>query len=179
MGYLATSNTTTPVVVPTPKATQYGYLQTAATGTFSGYANWSKTALTVSSTAGINTADTLLTTATNSTAGVSLPAVVIPQTGLWSLVWSARFNSASAENNACFHVISSKTYGETGSTGGSGVRLGVTSTSAYNTTVSWTGYAQAGDQFGLSAYTSGTGNSLQPGANLGGALYVTLLQATT
>ena len=118
MGYLATSNTyLNSTAVKPPQQQQFRYLQSATSASFNGYQNSTKAAWTFDSAGSVNATDTLFTAAasvTNSSSGNTIAGIQFPASGVWTVVWGTRFSAATSENDTWLHVLSSKTYGETG-----------------------------------------------------------------
>jgi hypothetical protein len=177
-GFSGTSNTYsqptyTPVVVSNPpRPLQYCYMQTVDI-TQSGNAFLTKKISFILDTASTNVVDDLfLAEASSSSSGGLVANIKFAVTGIWSLCWTARFNASSSENGTWFSVQNSKFYNDT--TGNR--RLAFNGTSSFDNNAVWTGYVDAGDVFGLNAYSAATGNSLK--ALFGSCLIATLIQPT-
>jgi hypothetical protein len=174
MAYLASTNSVfgarSTTVKPNP--VQYCYTQNADI-VQSGNAFLTKRASFIVDTANTNVVDDLfLPEATAASSGIAVANIKFPITGIWSLCWTARFNASSTENGTWFSVQNSKFYNDT-----TGLRrLGFNGTSSFNNNATWTGYVDAGDVFGLCAYSAGTGNTLK--ALFGSCLIATLISAT-
>jgi hypothetical protein len=109
-------------------------------------------------TASTNVVDDLfLAEAVAASAGVAVANIRFLITGIWSLCWTTRFNTVSGENGTFFSVQNSKFYNDT-----TGIRrLGFNGTGSYDCNATWTGYVDAGDVFGLCAFSAVTGNTLK------------------
>jgi hypothetical protein len=174
MAYLASTNSVfgarSTTVKPNP--VQYCYMQNVDI-VQSGNAFLTKRASFNVDTASTNVVDDLfLAEAVAASAGVAVANIRFPITGIWSLCWTTRFNTTSGENGTFFSVQNSKFYNDT-----TGIRrLGFNGTASYDCNASWTGYVDAGDVFGLCAYSAVTGNTLK--AFFGSCLIATLISAT-
>ena len=174
MSYLASTNSifgarSSQVRLPAP--VQYSYMQTADILAGSGYNFPTKKYSFTPDPASTNVVDDLFTAETNSGSGGGLVATIkVPITGIWSFTWTVRFGNSSPENGTWFTAQSSRFYTDTNR------RLAFNGTSSYENNTCWTGYVDAGDTFGLNAYSNATGNTLK--ASFGSSLIVTLVQPT-
>jgi hypothetical protein len=174
MAYLASTNSVfgarNTTVKPNP--VQYCYMQTSDI-LQSGNNFLTKKASFILDTACTNVVDDLfLAEAVAASTGVAVANIKIPITGIWSLCWTARFLNSSTENGTFFSVQNSKFYNDT--TGNR--RLAFSGTGSYDCNATWTGYVDAGDVFGLCAYSAATGNILKPWNT--SCLIATLVSAT-
>jgi hypothetical protein len=160
MAYLASTNSIfgarSTTVKPNP--VQYCYMHNADI-VQSGNNFLTKKASFIINTACTNVVDDLfLAEAIAASTGVAVANIKIPITGIWSLCWTTRFLNTSTENGTFFSVQNSKFYNDT--TGNR--RLAFNGTASYDCNATWTGYVDAGDVFGLCAYSAATGNTLKP-----------------
>jgi hypothetical protein len=176
MAYLASTNSVfgarSTTVKPNP--VQYCYMQTSDIVPLpSGYNFLTKKVSFTLDTACTNVVDDLFIAEANAAAsGVAVANIKFPITGIWSLCWTTRFLNASTENGTFFSVQNSKFYNDT-----TGIRrLGFNGTGSYDCNATWTGYVDAGDVFGLNAYSAASGNTLK--ALFGSCLIATLVSAT-
>jgi hypothetical protein len=176
MAYLASTNSVfgarSTTVKPNP--VQYCYMQTTDILPSGGNYNFlTKKANFILDSACTNVVDDLfIAEAYAASSGVAVANIKFPLTGIWSLCWTTRFNAVSAENGTFFSVQNSKFYNDTTGTR----RLGFNGTGSYDCNAVWTGYVDAGDVFGLNAYSAATGNTLK--ALFGSCLIATLVSAT-
>jgi hypothetical protein len=177
-GFSGTSNTYsqptyTPVVVSNPpRPLQYCYMQTVDI-TQSGNAFLTKKISFILDSASTNVVDDLfIPEASSASSGGIVANIKFAVTGIWSLCWTTRFNASSTENGTWFSVQNSKFYNDTAGSR----RLAFNGTASYDCNATWTGYVDAGDVFGLNAYSAATGNSLK--ALFGSCLIATLIQPT-
>jgi hypothetical protein len=174
MAYLASTNSIfgarSTTVKPNP--VQYCYMQTSDI-VQSNNAFLTKKISFMLDSASTNVVDDLfLPEASSASSGNLVANIKFPITGIWSLCWTARFNASSTENGTWFSVQNSKFYNNTVGTR----RLAFNGTASFDCNAAWTGYVDAGDVFGLNAYSAGTGNTLK--ALFGSCLIATLVSAT-
>ena len=131
------------------------YKITTNSSTATGWIPTSKTMFTYQSGPSKTSSDNLfIADATPSNQSQPNAVISMPYSGIWALQWSFRLNATGTENSSSFCVMSSSTYGETGTTGATGVRLGYGSTSSYNLSTTYTGYFAVGDTLALALYSS-------------------------
>lgn len=175
-GYTVTSDLVATNDMYLTKPYFWYYLQNAASAVATGNIPISGSLFTfnaaVSSprvTGNLFTTDTATTTASPSTSSATL---LFPFSGIYSLVWSARFGASSGENSIWFLPYTTATYINNSNNN----RLSYNSTASFQVTTTYTGFFTAGDRVCMSAFTAGTSVALQ--SALGPGLQVTLLQRT-
>jgi hypothetical protein len=161
---------------PLTQATCYFwyYLQNAPTATATANLSlsgngWSFNA----SVSSPNVTGNLFTTdvASNDSSTAPCAVLLFPYSGVYSLVWQARFNATSSENCIWFLPYATATYVNNNNNN----RLAYNSTASFNVTTTYVGYFTAGDRVCMCGYSAVSNSMIN---TLGAGLQVTLLQRT-